>query len=151
MFLLNNVLGGQGLNSRLNMSLREKNGFAYNVESSYHPYYDTGVFMIYFGTDRQNLNKSIRIANRELLKLRTRKLGVVQLHKAKQQIKGTLARSYENHESHLLSMGKSILVYNRVNSPEEIYARIDSITSEHLLDIANEIFDSSAMSTLIYR
>ena len=62
MFLLNNILGGQGLNSRLNLSLREKNGFAYNVESSYNPYYDTGIFSIYFGTDSQYLNKSISIA-----------------------------------------------------------------------------------------
>ena len=63
MFLLNNILGGQGLNSRLNLSLREKNGLAYNVESGYNPYFDTGIFSIYFGTDSQYLNKSIRYSN----------------------------------------------------------------------------------------
>ncbi len=151
MFLLNNVLGGQGLNSRLNMSLREKNGFAYNVESSYHPYCDTGVFMIYFGTDRHNLDKSIAIAGKELKKLCNTRLGTIQLHRAKQQIKGTLARSYENHESHLLSMGKSILVYNMVDPPEEIYRKIDMITSEQLINIANGIFNEDSISTLIYR
>ena len=77
MFLLNNILGGQGLNSRLNLSLREKNGLAYNVESSYNPYYDTGIFSLYFGTDSQYLNKSISIAMAELKKLRTTKLGTI--------------------------------------------------------------------------
>ena len=87
MFLLNNILGGQGLNSRLNLSLREKHGFAYNVESSYSPYNDTGIFSIYFGTDSQYLNKSIAIALIELGKLRNTKLGTIQLSKAKSQIK----------------------------------------------------------------
>jgi predicted Zn-dependent peptidase len=86
MFLLNNILGGQGLNSRLNLSLREKNGLAYNVESNYNPYRDTGVFSIYFGTDSHNLDKSISIAISELIKLRKSKLGKVQLSQAKNQI-----------------------------------------------------------------
>ena len=151
MYLLNNVLGGQGLNSRLNMSLREKNGFAYNVESTYNPYCDTGVFMIYFGTDRQNLDKSISIARRELSKLREKKLGSVQLHKAKQQIKGILARAYENHDSYMLSIGKSLLVYDRVDTPDEIYSKIDAINSEELIETANEVFCETDISTLIYR
>lgn len=151
MFLLNNILGGQGLNSRLNMSLREKNGLAYNVESNYNPYFDTGVFSIYFGTDSQNLEKSISIAMKELTGLRTSLLGTVQLSKAKKQIKGYLARGYENHESLMLSFGKSLLIFNRIDSPEEIYAKIDRITSAQLRDIANEIFDPSSLSTLIYK
>ncbi|MEZ5001167.1 MAG: pitrilysin family protein [Bacteroidales bacterium] len=151
MYLLNNILGGQGLNSRLNMSLREKNGFAYNVESSYNPYVDTGVFLIYFGTDSENLSKSITIAGRELKKLREVRLGAIQLHKAKQQLKGNLARSWENHESQMLSMGKSLLVYDRIDPVEKIYNEIDSISGDDLLAIANEIFDANALSTLIYR
>ncbi len=90
LYLLNNILGGQGLNSRLNMSLREKNGYAYNIESSYNPYFDTGVLSIYFGTDSGNLAKSKRIAYNELKKLRTKKLGIVQLHKAHRQIRAAL-------------------------------------------------------------
>ena len=151
MYLLNNILGGQGLNSRLNLSLREKNGFAYNVESSYQPYFDTGVFMIYFGTEEANLNRSISIARKELKKLRNTPLGTTQLHKAKKQIKGNLARSYENHESYMLSMGKSLLVFNSVDPLDEIYRKIDLIGSQELLEIAKEVFCDSKLSTLIYK
>jgi predicted Zn-dependent peptidase len=150
MFLLNNILGGQGLNSRLNLSLREKNGFAYNVESSYNPYCDTGVFSIYFGTDSHNLDKSIKIAESELIKLRSVKLGTIQLSKAKNQIKGYLARGYENHESLMLSLGKSLLVFNKIDSIEEVCEKIDNVTSSEILETANEVFDISKLSTLIY-
>lgn len=151
MFLLNNILGGQGLNSRLNLSLREKNGFAYNVESSYNPYYDTGIFSIYFGTDSQYLNKSIAIAMAELKKLRTTKLGAIQLSKAKNQIKGYLARGYENHESLMLSLGKSLVIFNKIDSIEDLCNKIDAVTATELLETANEIFEPSKMSTLIYK
>jgi predicted Zn-dependent peptidase len=151
MFLLNNILGGQGLNSRLNLSLREKNGFAYNVESSYNPYCDTGVFSIYFGTDSHNLDKSIKIAESELIKLRSVKLGTIQLSKAKNQIKGYLARGYENHESLMLSLGKSLLVFNKIDSIEEVCEKIDNVTSSEILETANEVFDISKLSTLIYK
>ena len=151
MFLLNNILGGQGLNSRLNMTLREKNGLAYNVESNYNPYYDTGTFCIYFGTDKQYLNKSISIVNVELLKLCNTKLGTLQLDKAKKQIKGYLARGYENHENLMLSLGKSLLTFDRIETIEETCLRIDALTSSQLLEIANEVFDQSKLSTLIYK
>jgi predicted Zn-dependent peptidase len=151
MFLLNNILGGQGLNSRLNLSLREKNGFAYNVESSYNPYCDTGVFSIYFGTDSHNLDKSIKIAESELNRLRSVKLGAIQLSKAKNQIKGYLARGYENHESLMLSLGKSLLVFNKIDSIEDVCEKIDIVTSSEILETANEVFDRSKLSTLIYK
>ena len=151
MFLLNNILGGQGLNSRLNLSLREKNGLAYNVESNYNPYYDTGIFSLYFGTDSQYLNKSISIAMAELKKLRTTKLGAIQLSKAKNQIKGYLARGYENHESLMLSLGKSLLVFNKTDSIEEICEKIDNVTASEILETANDIFEPSKLSTLIYK
>ncbi|MEE4115423.1 MAG: pitrilysin family protein [Marinilabiliaceae bacterium] len=151
MYLLNNVLGGQGLNSRLNLSLREKNGFAYNVESSYHPYNDTGIFLIYFGTEGYNLERSTTIALKELKQLREKALGTIQLSKAKQQIKGNLARAYENHESYMLSMAKSLLVYEKIDPPEEIYRKIDMISSGELLEIAGDVFDENKLSRLIYR
>jgi predicted Zn-dependent peptidase len=151
MFLLNNILGGQGLNSRLNLSLREKNGLAYNVESSYNPYCDTGIFSLYFGTDSQYLNKSISIAMSELKKLRTTKLGTIQLSKAKNQIKGYLARGYENHESLMLSLGKSLLVFNKIESIEDLCTKIDNISASDLLLTANDIFDPLKLSTLIYK
>ena len=151
MFLLNNILGGQGLNSRLNLSLREKNGLAYNVESSYNPYIDTGIFSIYFGTDSHNLKKSISIAMEELNKLRVSKLGSIQLSKAKNQIKGYLVRGYENHESLMLSLGKSLLVFDKIETIEQICKKIDSVTASELLETANEVFEPGKLSTLIYK
>jgi predicted Zn-dependent peptidase len=151
LFLLNNILGGHGLNSRLNMSLREKKGLAYIVESNYNPYSDSGVFSIYFGTDKQNLEKSLSVVQAELGKLRNTKLGTIQLSRAKNQIKGYLARGYENHESLMLSLGKSLMVFDRIDSPEKICHKIDNITSSRLLDIANEVFEPSRLSTLIFK
>ncbi|MCE5345378.1 MAG: insulinase family protein [Bacteroidales bacterium] len=151
MFLLNNILGGQGMNSRLNMSLREKNGFAYDIESCYNPYCDTGIFSIYFGTDSQYLNKCISTVMAELKKLRTSKLSTIQLSKAKKQIKGYLVRGYENHESMMLSLGKSLIAFNKIDTIEETCKKIDDITSSELLEIANDIFEPSRLSTLIYK
>ncbi len=151
MSLLNNILGGQGMNSRLNLSLREKRGLAYNVESGYNAYRDTGVFTIYFGTDSQNLEKSISITYEELDKLRSTRLGSIQLSKAKNQVKGYLARGYEHHENLMLSMGKNLLVTDKIDSLEEICNKIEMITSSQLLDIANEIFEPARLSTLIYK
>ncbi|MCX6335305.1 MAG: pitrilysin family protein [Bacteroidia bacterium] len=151
MSLLNNILGGQGMNSRLNISLREKRGLAYNVESSYNAYHDTGLFSIYFGTDSQNLEKSIAITYSELNRLRTTKLGTIQLSKAKTQVKGYLARGYEHYESLMLSMGKNLLINNKIDSLEEICKKLEVITSSQLLDISNEVFEPSRLSTLIYK
>jgi predicted Zn-dependent peptidase len=151
MFLLNNILGGQGMNSRLNLSLREKNGLAYNVESGYNPYSDTGVFLIYFGTESKYLDKSIAITQAEMKKLRDTSLGPIQLSKAKNQIKGYLARGYENHESLMLSLGKSLQVFDRIDTIEDICLKIDNVTASEILETANEIFDPSTLSTLIYK
>jgi len=150
MYLLNNILGGQGLNSRLNLSLREKNGLAYNVESGYNPYSDTGIFSIYFGTDSQYLAKSTRLVMAELKKLCNSKMGTIQLSKAKNQIKGYLARGYENHESLMLSFGRSLIAFNKIDTIEDICIRIDSITASELLETANDVFEPSQLSTLIY-
>ncbi len=151
MTLLNNILGGPGLNSRLNMSLREKKGYAYNIESNYSPYYQTGVFSIYFGTDSQNLEKSIRATLKELETLKTKKLGTVQLSKAKTQMKGYLARSFEHHESLMLSLGKTLLVFNRIDTLDELTRKIDRITASQLMETANEVFNRDQLSTLIYK
>jgi predicted Zn-dependent peptidase len=151
MVILNNIIGGQGLNSRLNLSLREKNGLAYNVESGYNPYRDAGIFSIYFGTDRQNLENSISIVMVELNKLRTIRLGSLQLSKAKNQIKGYLARGYENHENLMLSFGKSLLVFGKIDTLEDICRKIEGITSSDLLEIANDVLDPKMLSTLIYK
>lgn len=151
MFLLNNILGGPGLNSRLNLSLREKNGLAYNVESNYSPYNDTGIFSVYFGTDAGTLEKSLEITMAEFKKLRTVKLGSIQLNKAKNQMKGYIARGYENHESLMLSLGKNLIVFNKIDSFEYLCKKIDELTPAGLMEIANDILEPSKLSTLIYK
>ncbi len=151
LYLLNNILGGQGLNSRLNLSLREKNGYAYNVESSYNPYVDTGVLSIYFGTDNENLSKSLKLAHSELKKLRIKKLGSLQLARAQRQMTGQVARSREHHENLLFTLGKSILLFNRVDSMAEIKKKIESVSSDDLLEIANDILAPERLSMLIFK
>jgi len=151
LFMLNNILGGQGLNSRLNLALREKRGFAYNVESMFSPYTDTGLFTIYFGTDSRNLQKSIELTYKELDNLRKKPLGPLQLSRARNQIKGYLMRSYENQENMMLSLGKSLLVFDRIESIEEIFGKIDAVTASELLETAGVIFNESSLSTLVYK
>jgi predicted Zn-dependent peptidase len=151
LLLLSNMLGGPGMNSRLNMSLREKNGIAYNIESIYSPYFGTGVFCIYFGTDKENLNRSLKIVEREMKKFRDSKLGKLQLHNAQRQLKGQITVANENKENLMLSIGKSHLLYNKVDTLQQIYDKIDAVTSESLLEIANEILDPNQLSYLVYR
>ncbi|RPH33007.1 MAG: insulinase family protein [Bacteroidales bacterium] len=151
MHLLNNILGGPGLNSRLNLALREKHGYAYNIESMYNPYSDTGLFCIYFGTDKGNLDKSMALINKELDRIMAKKLGVLQLFKAKRQLMGQLAIASDSNESLMLSVAKSFMVYNTADSLEVIYAQIENLTSANLLDIANDILNPNKLSTLIYK
>ena len=150
MILLNNVIGGQGLNSKLNLSLREKNGLVYSVESNYTPYYDTGIFSVYFATDKKYLEKCLSIIYNEFDKLCASKLGIIQLSKAKKQLKGYIIRNFENRENMALSIGKSALAFNKVDTVDDICSKIDSITSSQLLEIANEALNRSNMSMLIY-
>ncbi len=149
--LLNNILGGPGLNSRLNLSLRERKGYAYNVESTYSPYSDTGLFSIYFGSDKTNFDKSLDLLHQELEKLRTTKLGTLQLFKAKRQLIGQLAIAIENSEVLMLNLARSILIYNTFESIEAMSSKIDSISSSELIEIANEVFANHNLSTLIYK
>jgi len=151
LYILNNILGGQGLNSRLNLSLREKRGYAYNVESMYNPYTDTGLITIYFGTDSRNLLKSIDLTYAELDILKTKTLGTLQLSRARNQIKGYLARAWENHESLMLSLGKSLQVFDRIDSMSDIFRKIETVTAAELLETANMIYDKNSLSTLIYK
>jgi predicted Zn-dependent peptidase len=151
MFLLNNILGGPVLNSRLNLSLRERNGYAYSIESGYNAFRDTGIFSVYFGTESHNLEKCLAIIRLEMNKLRHNRLGAIQLSRAKNQIKGSLARAYENHESLMLSLAKNLLVFNRIDSLETVCKKIDNLNASHLLEIANEAFEPEELSTLIYK
>lgn len=151
LILLNNLLGGPGMNSRLNLNIREKYGFAYNIESFFTPYTDTGVIGVYVGTDKGTIDRTLRLVQRELKLLREKKLGVVQLKKAKQQILGQIALGQENNSSSCIGQGRTLLHYDRIETFEDITKRIESISSDALLRVANEVFDPNQLSTLIYK
>lgn len=150
MFLLSNVLGGPGLNTRLNLNIREKYGFCYNIEASYTPYSDGGMFSVYLGTDDSYLDRSINLVHKELRKLRKERLGTLQLHKAKQQLLGQIAIAQETNANEMLSIGKSLLVYDKVDTFKEIRERIEAVSAEQMLTVANEVFDSGQLSTFVY-
>jgi predicted Zn-dependent peptidase len=151
MILLNNILGGPGMNSRLSMNIREKYGFCYNIDSSYNPYLDTGSFSIYMGTEEQYIEKVISLVHNELAKMRDNKTGTLQFKYAKQQLIGQLAISYDHNLNEMLSMGKSFLVYKKVDTIEDINRKIENITAMQLMEAANEIFELKKLSTLIFR
>jgi len=149
-FMLINILGGPGMNSRLNLALREKYGFVYSVEASYSPFLETGLMAIYFGTEPKQLQKSISLISKELKLLRDKKMGTVQLHTAKEQLMGQLAMSEESNLNFMLMMAKSLLDIDRVDSLPEIFAQIRLTTADQLRDLANEMLDESQWSELLY-
>jgi predicted Zn-dependent peptidase len=149
--LLTNILAGPGMISRLNLSLRERHGYSYNIESNYSPYTDSGIFSVYFSTDKEYVNKSIKLMLKEFDQMREVLMGDVQLKKAKQQIIGQLAISVENLENQMLSIGKSYLVYGKVDTMETIYRKIENITAVQLREVANEILNKEKLSSLIFR
>lgn len=151
LYLLNNMLGGPGMNSRLNVSLRERRGLVYNVESNLTSYTDTGAFCIYFGTDPDNVDTCMRLTYKELKKLRDNKLTSLQLTAAKKQLVGQIGVASDNFENDALGVGKTFLHYNKYESQESLFRRIETLTSEGLLEIANEMFTEESLSTLIYR
>lgn len=151
LYLLNNLLGGPGMNSKLNMALRERRGLAYSVDSLYTAYSDTGNLTIYFGTDKNLTEKCISIILKEIRGLQSRMLSTVQLHKAKRQIMGHFAIAAEINENYMLSQGKSMLVFGKVESLEETAERVNAITGMQLMEVANEILDTDRLSLLIYR
>lgn len=150
MTLLTNILGGPALNSRLTLSIREKYGYSYNVEANYTPYVDTGFWSIYLGTDAKYIDKSIALIHKELKLLRTKKLGVMQLNRAKEQLKGHLALGLDSNSGLMLGLGKSLLLFNQIDTIQEIYAGIDKLTESELLEIANTYFSAENCSELIF-
>lgn len=151
LFLLNNLLGGPGMNNRLNVSLREKNGLVYNVESNVTSYTDTGLASIYFGTDPKNKEKAIRLVYKELAKLREVKLTATQLAAAKKQVIGQLGVSGDNREGLFLGLGKSFLHYNRYDTLPEVFAKVEKLTAGEIREVANEIFAPERLFSLIYQ
>ena len=149
--LLNNILGGPGMNSRLNIVLREKNGLTYNVESGYQPFSDSGVFHIYFGVEQASFTKAQDLIILELKKLREQKLGPVQLKTAKQQLCGQLAIHFEHNLNEVFAMAKSLMINNEILSLEQTFEIINKISADEILEAANEILTPDDFCTLIYK
>lgn len=149
--LLNNMLGGPGLNSRLNMSVREKHGFCYIIESNYQPYTDAGLLSIYFGTDAGYIDKTMLLINKELTRLKENKLGSLQLKRAKMQLTGQVAISFESNLYEMLFNGKNFLNLNKTDTLDDISKRIEAVTAEEVIELANEVFADDMMSVLIYK
>lgn len=150
LYLLNNILGGPGMNSRLNVILREQKGLVYNVESNLTAYTDTGTFCIYFGCDAEDEERCIDLVHKELKRLRERRLTAMQLAAAKKQIIGQIGVAGDNFENNALDMGKCFLHYRRYEDKSEVFGRIESLTSAGLLEIANEVFAENYLSALVY-
>lgn len=150
LLLLNNLLGGNGMSSRLNLQLREKYGIAYTIESNYTPFSDTGIFSVYFGTDTGKTDKALKILHRELKRTREVKLGTLQLHHAKQKFIGQIALGEENRMGLIISMCKSLADYGKVDTLEEVFEKINAVSASQLMEIANQIFDPLQLTILLF-
>jgi predicted Zn-dependent peptidase len=148
--LLNNIIGGPGMNSRLNLALRERKGYAYSVDSIYTAYSDTGNISIYFGSDKLLVEKCIAIIINELKKLSTIRLSGLQLHKAKRQLMGQIAISADINENFMLTMGKSYMVFDKMDDLSEPQRKIDGITPDEVLEVACEVFNPTGLSYIMY-
>lgn len=151
MVLLNNILGGPGMNSRLNLNIREKYGFAYTIESQYNAYSDTGNFSIYMGVDPHSLDKAVDLVFKELNKLKNNRLGTIQLSNAKNQLVGQLALSSESGLGELLSMTRSAYSQEGIEPLSETVKKIRNLSSDDILNVANEIFDNKNINLMIYK
>lgn len=148
--LLNNILGGPGLNSRLNMRVREKHGYAYSIDSFYFPFSDTGAWGIYLGTHNGTYEKAINLVMKELKNLRDNKLGTLQMSQAKKQYLGQIAIAFDSNVNVMLSGGRSCMHDQRLLSVENIATKIEMLCPSDLLEVANEIFDPKKVSSLTY-
>jgi predicted Zn-dependent peptidase len=148
LYMLVNMLGGPGMNSQLNLALREKYGFVYSVEAHYIPYTDTGMFAVFFGTEPKQLDKCIKLVKKEMDRFCDKPLSPKKLGSLKEQIKGQLAMSEENNLSLMLMMARSVLDFGRVPSLKEIFASIDEVSAVKLQNIAQDIFDEKKLSYL---
>ncbi len=150
LYLLNNILGGPGMNSRLNVSLRERNGLAYTVESNMTSYSDTGVWSVYFGCDKQNVQRCKDLMNAELTEMCEKPLTSLQLQKMKRQILGQMSIAAENKENLIQSIGKSILYFGKYAGTKEAMDILESISAEEIRQVAQEIILPEKLTTLIY-
>jgi predicted Zn-dependent peptidase len=150
MLLLNNMLGGIGMSSILNLGIREKHGIAYTIESNLTLYSDTGNFSIYLGTDEEKLNKAVRLVKKELDTLKSQPISAYQLQRAKQKFKGQIALAEENRMSMIIAEAKNMIDYDRVISLEEVFLKIDEVHATDILALSQEFLDESTMVSLAF-
>ena len=151
LYLLNNMLGGPGMNAKLNLALREHNGLVYTVESTMVAYGDTGTWSIYFGCDEHDVKRCLRLVRKELDKFMQKPLSEAQLKAAKKQIKGQIGVACDNRENFALDFGKSFLHYGWEKNVDRLYEQVDEITAEQIQAVAKELFDKDRLTTLIFR
>ncbi len=151
LYLLNNMLGGPGMNAKLNLALREHNGLVYTVESTMVAYGDTGIWSIYFGCDEHDVKRCLRLVRKELDKFMQKPLSEAQLKAAKKQIKGQIGVACDNRENFALDFGKSFLHYGWEKNVDRLYEQVDEITAEQIQAVAKELFDKDRLTTLIFK
>lgn len=151
LYLLNNMLGGPGMNAKLNLALREHNGLVYTVESTMVSYGDTGTWSIYFGCDEHDVKRCLRLVRKELDKFMQKPLSDAQLKAAKKQIKGQIGVACDNRENFALDFGKSFLHYGWEKNVDRLYEQVDEITAAQIQTVAQELFDKDRLTTLIFK
>ena len=151
LYLLNNMLGGPGMNAKLNLALREHNGLVYTVESTMVAYGDTGIWSIYFGCDEHDVKRCLRLVRKELDKFMQEPLSDAQLKAAKKQIKGQIGVACDNRENFALDFGKSFLHYGWEKNVDRLYEQVDEITAAQIQAVAQELFDKDRLTTLIFK
>ena len=151
LYLLNNILGGPGMNAKLNLALREHNGLVYTVESTMVAYGDTGTWSIYFGCDEHDIKRCLRLVRKELDRMMEKPLSDSQLKAAKKQIKGQIGVACDNRENFALDFGKSFLHYGWEKNVDCLYEQVEAITSQQIQDVARELFDKDRLITLIFK
>lgn len=150
LFLMNNILGGPGMNSKLNMNIREKYGLTYHIESAYVPFSDCGLFNIYLASEKKFLTKCLGLVEKEFNKMKTVRIGNSMLSRYKYQLKGQIAIAQENKPGVMLNNAKSLLNYNKPLNILEVFRKIDEVTADQILDVSNEILDNARISSLLY-
>ena len=151
LYLLNNILGGPGMNAKLNLALREHNGLVYTVESTMVAYGDTGTWSIYFGCDEHDVKRCLRLVRKELDRFMEKPLSDAQLRAAKKQIKGQIGVACDNRENFALDFGKSFLHYGWEKNVDRLYEQVDAITAQQMQAVAQELFDEHRLTTLIFK
>lgn len=151
LYLLNNILGGPGMSTRLNLSLREQNGLVYSVESTFASFSAMGMWSTYFGCDPQDTNKCIALVRKEFDKVMQEPLSDAELDRAKHQIKGQIGIACDSRENFALDFGKSFLHFGWEKDITSLYAQIDAVTATDIQNVANDLFVNDKLTTLIYK